>query len=108
MTTDNDTVDRLAAAFTAQLREDITTDEWNEMVATNADNGTGAWCASHDYCDANMTMLAAFEETMGREPTWLAFPNENDERDAADFALWNAAWDKAKASWTPITDDEEE
>lgn len=93
----------LAAAFASELRAELTPEQWAEMCAANvgADPMT---CASHDYCDANMPMAAAFEKVTGREPftSWETNPDGSpcdpaEELQAqTDCALWNAAWDIAK------------
>lgn len=59
-----------------------------EFIRRNQEHKDDSICASHDFTDANMNMLAAFERVMGREP---------ELEDEADTALWNDAWDLAKA-----------
>lgn len=63
-------------------------------------------CASHDYCDANMVMLAAFEKVFGRKPDYLLLPPEalmrKDAANTPDMNLWNEAWTKARASWPQV------
>lgn len=48
-------------------------------------------CATHDFCDANMPMNDAFEETMGRP-----FLPESSEPTDDDMRLWNLAWEIAR------------
>ena len=51
---------------------------------TDFDEGS---CATHDFCDANMAMDAAFQDVYGREPVL----DSN-----YDNGLWSEAWDQAK------------
>ena len=74
-------VDEIALRFVEQL--DLTPAELADVRARNVANiGTGI-CATHDICDANMPMHAAFSIVMGREP---------DTGSEFDAALWSAAW----------------
>lgn len=95
MTTLNpDHVARLAAGFTAELKRTLTPAEWAEMVSINRDDPIywqGGACASHNYCDSNMVMAAAFE---------TAFSREIDLDSDDDLDLWNAAWNAAFTEWT--------
>jgi hypothetical protein len=93
----------LAEAFAAEVEKVTTPEEFaaiRRSNATEAYQGDGAPCATHDVMDANMVMLAAFEQVMGREPLYLDGTDEegnySPEQDA-DLALWNAAWSRAKA-----------
>lgn len=79
--------------FVSVLREWLTDAEWAEMIARNKTPAYhGEICASHDFCDANMAMQAAFEKVMGREFA------ANTEAEDIDFPLWNAAWKMARHS----------
>ena len=74
----------LAKAFALRLVDEIGRDkvaETNERNKTYSDSA----CASHDFCDANMVMDAAFTAVMGRE---------QDGSDP-DMKLWATAWDMA-------------
>lgn len=82
-------VPRLAMAFANQLREDIGAKKVAKVVALNAEQDNPNICHSHDFCDANMTMDAAFTKTVGRE-----IDLQSDD----DMALWNDAWTLAKAN----------
>ena len=79
-------VSAIASAFAEVLREWLSTAEMAEVRHRNVAYAPGI-CASHDFCDANMAMLPAFERVMGHEPE-----AESEE----DAALWSAAWDEAK------------
>lgn len=90
-------IEALARAFARRLREEIGEDDLRAVVARNRASGDPNGCASHDFCDANMPMAEAFEEVLGADP---------EEPDDCDPALWDAAWDRAKAAdfWLdPVT-----
>jgi hypothetical protein len=90
---------RLAAAFAGLVRLDLAK-HLPEIVRRNReDYAGGASCATHDFCDANMVMLAAFEDTFGREPRFLDGTNGDDAYSPdqyVDLHLWNNAWDMAR------------
>ena len=85
-------VERLARAFARVLRDWLTPAELVEVNRRNVRHyleGQSV-CASHDFCDANMAMLAGWE---------TAFPGkENDVGVAAHARLWGKAWDRAIVS----------
>lgn len=80
--------DRLAGAFVALLKTTASPLQFFQMQITNAANGEGV-CASHDFCDANMVMLEAFEAIAGREID----PGTMTD---ADRDAWSAAWNVAR------------
>ena len=101
-----DVIARLADEFVACMAETLAACDLDphlnlqEIDAENARRGDGS-CASHDYVDANVVMLEAFERVIGCAP-WSNVereaPTEEDRAmEAADLALWHAAWDRAKA-----------
>lgn len=82
----------LAEEFAARLFVCIGETNLREVIRRNAIDGKG--CASHDFCDANMVMLAALE---------LLAPELEDQLDVILnrddlLALWEEAWAIAKAS----------
>jgi hypothetical protein len=85
----------IAKAFADALRADLAPHQWQEMMRRNAlpEYGEGI-CASHDFCDANMTMQEAWESVMGRD----FLPDDAPPSDA-DCALWNRAWEIARAAY---------
>lgn len=89
-------IEKLAKAFADQLLADIGPDNFAAVRAANVTAEAGV-CASHDYCDANMTMLEAFTATFGRQPAMLENTGEDDPHIDIDVGLWNGAWDHAKA-----------
>lgn len=78
---------KIASAFSALVRRDLG-DNLPEIAARNARPDYQGACATHDFADANMIMAEAFESAMGR-----AIDIASD----ADCALWNRAWDIARA-----------
>jgi hypothetical protein len=82
-------VDRLASAFCRILRETIGDEATKEAARLNAQDKDPLVCRSHDYCDANEAMSAAWVEVWKREAM---------TRDEDDASAWNAAWAKAKAA----------
>lgn len=76
----------LAHRFAGNLLDDIGMDNLRIVIARNATEPNATVCHSHDFCDANMTMAAAFAEITGRDPL-----TESGD----DAALWNAAWEHA-------------
>ena len=89
---------RLAAVFTYQLACQIEGD-MAEVVRRNAEARTDLACSSHDFCDTNMVMAAAFEDVVGRKSWMPADVQEGrctEAEQEADFVLWNRAWKIAK------------
>lgn len=85
-------VTAIAEAFAEVMRQWLTPAEFEEMRLRNTRYGPQV-CASHDFCDANMAMDAAFEGL--QIPTCLYFPDNSREHEEA-CKLWNEAWDLAK------------
>lgn len=83
----NVTAWRLSERFSLVLRDWLTPGEFQEMVRRNrlATKRAGV-CHSHDFCDANMAMDAAWREVVG---------TEIDADDEAQAALWSEAWELA-------------
>lgn len=76
--------DRLANAFSAHVRS-VLADDLPEILKRNATYPAGT-CATHDFCDANEIMAAAWKEVMGTEV---------DVGDDEQSAVWSAAWNLA-------------
>ena len=68
----------------AELVKEI--DERNAGYAANGQHGI---CATHEYMDANVTMMQAFRMVMGREQR---ITSEDEAGADEDAALWNKAW----------------
>lgn len=87
------TPETLADTFAAKLREWLSPEQFAEMMKRNAlpeYKDIGA-CASHDFCDANEAMAAAFLELAGRD----ILPDDDSGMTDADCALWGLAWQSA-------------
>ena len=96
---------KLATAFCVVLHEWLTPRQLQEVVKRNlveGVNGQGqAVCHTHDYCDANMAMDAAFDRTLGF-PASVQFHETAASLEPLMTDLWNAAWALAKAwNFTP-------
>ena len=88
-----ETEQALAKAFDVQLRLDIGAFNYAEVRRRNLRPDYACACASHDFCDANMTMLDAYQRVTGWE-----FP-ECDEQAESDMDTWNRAWQ----AWREMT-----
>jgi len=89
--TDKNTVELVARKFAAILKTWLSAGEQKLVIERNKGYiGTPyeGCCASGDFCDSNMAMDEAFQ----------SFGVEIDIQDDAQTALWNAAWDMAKAN----------
>lgn len=81
----------LARTFGAVVREWLTPEEFAEVLVRNRAQASALVCHSHDFMDANDAMMEAFER--------LGVPYDDvDADDERIAALWNAAWDLAKAN----------
>lgn len=105
----------LALAFAKHLREAMTNEEMATILERNGTKEYATACASHDFCDANMLMAAAFVATFEREPFTTIDVESGEASEAtlkADTDVWNQAWDWAKAGRfdneliTQVADDE--
>ena len=87
-------VEPIAEAFAEIMRQWLTRDEFAEMKRRNETDSAyaGAACASHDFCDANMAMDAAFRQVMDRAPDVVGEGLAVE----MDCALWNDAWELAR------------
>lgn len=81
---------RLAQAFGEQVQTAFGPAQFREICYLNkSSHASTSICATHDFCDANMLMEAAFQATFGRE---------SDVADEADAKVWSDAWAIAKAA----------
>lgn len=85
----------IAEAFSEVLRQWLSKDEFAEMKHLNETNPDYAdkCCASHNYCDANMAMNAAFRQVVERE---ITAEDEDQSMSDAHCALWNKSWELAR------------
>ena len=96
--TDIRNVLKLARAFGQEVQEAFSAREFREICDRNksgAPYDDDMCCATHEFCDANMLMHAAFVKTFDRDP--LDGPDSSGMTQA-DTDLWNAAWAVAKAA----------
>lgn len=78
----------VAQAFSRGLRAFLDEDQMEAINRKNMHNPEyKECCATHDYCDANVVMLNAFESALG---------TEFDPRQQYHADLANAAWELAK------------
>jgi hypothetical protein len=93
-------IETLACAFAHGLAEQLDPAEWREMRVRNQ-TITASLCASHDFLDANMVMLAAWQAT--RSPAIVG----NGDADAlgTDLAHVNAAWEVATRYYLTASDE---
>ena len=84
----------LALEFSRQMRATLSAVEMLEAINRNrAEPVNSGVCHTHDFCDANMVMLAAFVATFNRDP---AFLDDSESPVAQDeMNVWNAAWSEA-------------
>jgi hypothetical protein len=76
---------QLAEEFDRVLRNDVTPKQYDEILRLNRTEAySEGTCATHDFCDSNMTMLEAVQN-LGVD--------EDDNR------LWNDAWNE----WRQMT-----
>lgn len=89
------TKEKIAQEFSRRLKDCLTEGQLKKVIELNRlrkgtpDQGC---CATHDVCDPNMTMLAAFERVMERRPEFM----DDSEIETHDYDLWNGAWELAK------------
>lgn len=75
---------KIAKDFAGRLVAEIGDENYEEVVRRNATDEYTGCCASGDFCDSNMTMLAAFRDA-GLDSIMTPF---NDEQQR----LWNRVW----------------
>lgn len=79
----------LSAAFIANVRATLNPEQLADVNRLNKRDADLPVCHTHDYYDANESMIAAFDQTFGRDA------NPRSEHDAT---LINKAWSLAKSS----------
>lgn len=87
----------LARAFGRIVQEELTPDEFSEVVRRNRAEPDGSGiCHTHDFVDANMLMLEAWQEIVGDDPAFLRNPDNAEGQ--YSLLAWNEAWSLASAS----------
>ena len=89
-----ETTERIARAFSANMLEAIGREKLGFAIAANALNPSAPWCASADWCDANMVMLDTLASVLGVSEDWVMDRIETD----SILNLWNVAWTVARAN----------
>lgn len=93
--TRDEQVTAIAEAFGEVMRQWLSPAEFAEMKALNETPAfADGCCASHNYCDANMAMDAAFQQALGRSP--IMGEDEDPVGSEADCKIWNEAWELAR------------
>lgn len=87
----NPTIEAIACEFAARIRAEFDTATLCEIRRRNAlpEYRRAGACATHDFCDSNVLMGAAFQAVMMRE----SCPASDQ-----DAVLWDSAWDRARSS----------
>lgn len=91
--------EQLARTFSAHLLAAVGPADLAEAARRNATETDPGTCHSHDFCDANVMMAAAFQELTGVDPgdTNPALDGRHMPGMADEVgALWTAAWTLAK------------
>lgn len=81
----------IARVFAGRIGAELGYGILREIDARNADEANPDVCHSHDFCDANDYMHAAFMEVTGQSPTHT-LPTMSE----VEHAAWSAAWDYTK------------
>ena len=84
-------IDMIGNEFARRLKRYLSDEQWEVMRERNSANIGGPRCASHDFLDANVVMIDAFAEVMGREPASHEGTRESEAQQAADLDLMNPA-----------------
>lgn len=79
----------VAREFARGLRDEIGATDYDSVVrAVRSQGEDEGWCPSHDYCDANVVMMAAIERVTGLD--YSAF---------ADLEGYEDTWGRCWNSW---------
>lgn len=90
MMADQPTPEQVSKAFRRLMQEELGSYKCTLIDHANDLRGDDGTCASHDHCDANMVMEAAFR-SLGVEV--LGESGVTDDT----CLLWNKAWDHARS-----------
>ena len=92
-------ITRIARDFSNRISVEIGADRLERAYLLNRSRG-GSGCASHDFCDANMLMLEAFEAVGFVDVVDRISEESNADQEGPGTIThtWNAAWDEAKAA----------
>ena len=84
---------RIARSFCEVIRKHLTPDEIKEAIVRNRAQTDPNVCHTHDFCDANMAMEEAVENSGLKTPCDIGNGNKGWEECCE---AWGLAWDKAK------------
>jgi len=93
-------IEVLACDFAHRLAQQLDPSDWREMRIRNRNVEAGV-CASHDFLDANMVMLAAWQAT--RDPAIVG--NGDATALGCDLDHVNAAWTIATRDYLTASDE---
>jgi Fe-S cluster biosynthesis and repair protein YggX len=89
----------VAAQFAKELHKELDAEQIAEINRLNAtpEYKERGLCATHNFCDANMPMLAAFCKVLARDFTFYNDDMPGSEKqNEIDTDIMNAAWDVAR------------
>lgn len=89
------TAQQLAIAFSKQLRDTLSASQMRQVIERNRAETLRNICHSHDFCDANMIMLAAFAQLLQVDDSHIGVGACSSDM---MLRLWSAAWSMAKTS----------
>lgn len=90
---------KLANAFSAEIRQTLSSETVEDVNLINALSTDKDVCATHDYCDPNQCMLDAWEKVMKKPFPFIGDVEEkriSEEEYNNAMDITNAAWDIAK------------
>lgn len=82
-------VELVAQKFVELLKNEIGSEKFSLVLASNREEVSPHVCHSHDFCDANMVMNEAFKASVGVDAS-------EDINNETLLAKWSSAWDYAK------------
>ncbi len=91
-----ETTELVARAFGQKLKSWLSVGELLQVLERNKAEESENICHSHDFCDANMAMEAAFKKVLHHGCRSIQ-SRATEEQKRADDELWNEAWALAKS-----------
>jgi hypothetical protein len=92
-------IDMIGNEFVRRLKRYLSDEQWEVMRQRNSATIGGPSCASQDFLDADIVMIAAFAQVMGREPTLNEDTRGSEAQQASDLDLMDAAWFLARRAY---------
>ena len=89
------TTEQVARKFSSILKRWLTKKQMRQVIRTNSKPENAPFCATHEFCDANMAMIEAVHKLTGKQP---------DIHCDATNLLWTEAWAMAKRKLFYIRD----